>query len=87
MPQVASSAIKERARRLRAAGAAALERRLASEVGATREVLIESDRQGRTEHYLPVTISGGRPGEVRRLAVTGYDDARLSVHEPIWPMP
>jgi threonylcarbamoyladenosine tRNA methylthiotransferase MtaB len=87
MPQVASSAIKERAGRLRAAGEAALRRRLGSEVGATREVLIESDSQGRTEHYLPVAISGGRPGDVRRLMVTGHDHARLSVHEPIWPMP
>ena len=36
MPQVAGDVIKERAKRLRAAGEAALQRRLASEVGATR---------------------------------------------------
>jgi threonylcarbamoyladenosine tRNA methylthiotransferase MtaB len=79
MPQVASSAIKERARRLRAAGEAALQRRLASEVGATREVLVESESQGRTEHYLPVAIGGGVAGELRRLTISGHDDVRLIV--------
>jgi threonylcarbamoyladenosine tRNA methylthiotransferase MtaB len=44
-----------------------------------REVLIESDRLGRTEHYLPVAIAGETPGAVRRLAIAGHDGARLSV--------
>jgi len=79
MPQVAGNAIKERAKRLRAIGAAALRKRLASEVGATREVLIESDQQGRTEHFLPVAIAGETPGAVRRLAMTGHDGVRLAV--------
>src|SRR6266851_4045286 len=64
MPQVAGPAIKERARRLRAAGEAALRKRLAGEVGATREILIESATAGRTEHFLPVAISGETPGAV-----------------------
>jgi threonylcarbamoyladenosine tRNA methylthiotransferase MtaB len=79
MPQVTGPAIKERARRLRAAGEAALQKRLASEIGATREVLIESDRQGRTEHFLPVAINGATPGEVKLLAIAGHDGARLTV--------
>jgi len=77
MPQVAGGAIKERAKRLRAAGEAALRRRLASEIGAAREVLIESSKQGRTEHFLPVAISDDVPGVVRRATVTGHDGARL----------
>jgi threonylcarbamoyladenosine tRNA methylthiotransferase MtaB len=77
MPQVAGDAIKERARRLRATGEAALQRRLESEIGATREVLIESATQGRTEHFIPVTISGETPGAVRRLMIAGHDGARL----------
>ncbi|WGS20963.1 MULTISPECIES: tRNA (N(6)-L-threonylcarbamoyladenosine(37)-C(2))-methylthiotransferase MtaB [unclassified Bradyrhizobium] len=77
MPQVDGGAIKERAKRLRAAGEAALLRRLAAEVGATRDVLIESNRQGRTEHFLPVAIDGDVPGLVRRLMMTGHDGARL----------
>ena len=64
MPQVAGPAIKERARRLRAMGEAALRKRLASEIGATREVLIESATAGRTEHFLPVAIGGETPGAV-----------------------
>ena len=46
MPQVAGGEIKERAKRLRATGEAALRKRLAAEVGATREVLIESGDTG-----------------------------------------
>jgi threonylcarbamoyladenosine tRNA methylthiotransferase MtaB len=79
MPQVAGNVIKERARRLRAAGEAALRRRLASEVGATRHVLIESGTQGRTEHFIPVAIGGETSGTVRRLTITGNDGARLTV--------
>jgi threonylcarbamoyladenosine tRNA methylthiotransferase MtaB len=66
---------------LRATGEAALRKRLAAEVGATRAVLIESDTQGRTEHFLPVAIRGDAPGAVRSLVVTGNDGARLTVRE------
>ena len=66
MPQVAGEVIRERAKRLRATGEAALRKRLASETGATRQVLIESGKQGRTEHFLPVAIEGETPGAVRR---------------------
>src|SRR6202158_1732075 len=79
MPQVSGNAIKERARRLRATGEVALQRRLTSEVGRTRQVLIESATQGRTEHFLPVAISGGVPGAVRAFAITGNDGARVAV--------
>ncbi|UQD73249.1 tRNA (N(6)-L-threonylcarbamoyladenosine(37)-C(2))-methylthiotransferase MtaB [Bradyrhizobium japonicum] len=79
MPQVAGGAIKERAKRLRAAGEAALRRRLQEEVGTTRDVLIESDGQGRTEHYLPVAIAGERVGRVVPLMIAGSDGERLTV--------
>jgi threonylcarbamoyladenosine tRNA methylthiotransferase MtaB len=79
MPQVAGGEIKERAKRLRATGEAALRKRLASEIGATRDVLIESHRQGRTEHFLPVAIGGGAPGAVQSLVITGNDGALLTV--------
>jgi threonylcarbamoyladenosine tRNA methylthiotransferase MtaB len=79
MPQVEGGLIKERAARLRAAGDAALRRRLESEVGATRHVLIESATQGRTEHFLPVAIGGEMPGTVRQLTMAGHDGARLAV--------
>jgi threonylcarbamoyladenosine tRNA methylthiotransferase MtaB len=79
MPQVRGEAIKERARRLRATGDAALQRRLVAEVGSTRQVLIESDTQGRTEHFMPVAIAGELPGAVRTLVMKGHDGARLMV--------
>jgi threonylcarbamoyladenosine tRNA methylthiotransferase MtaB len=79
MPQVRGDVIKERARRLRATGDAALQRRLASEIGSTRQVLIESASQGRTEHFVPVAIAGETPGAVRTLVIKGHDGARLLV--------
>jgi threonylcarbamoyladenosine tRNA methylthiotransferase MtaB len=78
MPQVAGGAIKERAKRLRSAGEAALLQRLQAEIGATREVLIEGDGQGRTEHYLPVAIAGERMGSVMSLRIAGNDGERLT---------
>jgi threonylcarbamoyladenosine tRNA methylthiotransferase MtaB len=79
MPQVSGGTIKDRAKRLRTRGEAALQKRLTSEVGMTRQVLIESDKQGRTEHFLPVAISGETPGAVRPLTITGHDGKRLTV--------
>src|SRR6187399_410567 len=79
MPQVAGGEIKARAKRLRAVGEAALQRRLAAEVGATRQVLIESATQGRTEHFLPVAVSGETPGAVMPMAIKGHDGVRLMV--------
>jgi threonylcarbamoyladenosine tRNA methylthiotransferase MtaB len=79
MPQVRGDAIKDRAKRLRAAGETVLRRRLAAEIGATRQVLIESASQGRTEHFLPVAIAGETPGAVRTLAMKSHDGARLTV--------
>lgn len=78
MPQVAGPIIKGRAKRLRAAGEAALRQRLQAEIGATREVLIESEEQGRTEHYLPVAISGERVGRIMPLKIAASDGERLT---------
>jgi threonylcarbamoyladenosine tRNA methylthiotransferase MtaB len=79
MPQVPGDAIKARAKRLRSTSEAALQRRLASELGRTRHVLIESATQGRTEHFIPVAIAGETPGAVRALAIAGNDGTRLTV--------
>ena len=79
MPQVRGDVIRDRAKRLRARGDAALQRRLAADVGSTRQVLIESATQGRTEHFVPVAIAGDTPGAVRTLVMAGHDGARLTV--------
>jgi threonylcarbamoyladenosine tRNA methylthiotransferase MtaB len=78
MPQVSSGEIRERARRLRTIGDAALRRRLDFEVGQMREVLIESATTGRTEHFVPVAVAGQVPGTVKRRAIAGHDGARLT---------
>jgi threonylcarbamoyladenosine tRNA methylthiotransferase MtaB len=64
MPPVARDVVKERAKRLRAAGEAALRRHLQAEVGATRRVLVETDRLGRTEGFTSVRFARTprRPG-------------------------
>lgn len=79
MPQVNGNAIKARAKGLRAIGEAALQKRLALEIGAVRQVLIESPTQGRTEHFVPVAIADETPGAVRALRIAGHDGARLAV--------
>jgi threonylcarbamoyladenosine tRNA methylthiotransferase MtaB len=77
MPQVAGGEIRERAKRLREKGDAALRMRLAAEVGMTRDVLIESGTQGRTEHFLPVAIAGHAAGSVQQLTIVGQEAGRL----------
>ncbi len=57
MPQVAREVVKDRARRLREKGEAALRTRLDCEIGAQRRVLAESGNIGRTEQFLPVRLS------------------------------
>ena len=78
MPQVARAVVKERARRLREKGEEALRRHLASEVGARRQVLVETNDMGRTEHYLPARLAGpAEPGAIVRARVSGHDGRQL----------
>ncbi len=77
MPQVDGNVIRTRAKRLRVAGEIALKRRLESEVGKTRDVLIESASQGRTEHFIPVAIANADAGSVRTLMMAGVEGSRL----------
>ncbi|MCB1499991.1 MAG: tRNA (N(6)-L-threonylcarbamoyladenosine(37)-C(2))-methylthiotransferase MtaB [Bauldia sp.] len=77
MPEVDRVAVKERAARLRAAGEAALARHLDGERGATRQVLVERDGLGRTEHFTPADIGFGRPGDVVAARVIGHTGRAL----------
>ena len=78
MPQVAKAAIKERAARLRDTGDAAVAAYLASEVGRTRAVLMESTRKGRTEGFAEVTLAGDQPvGSIVTARITGHEAGRL----------
>jgi threonylcarbamoyladenosine tRNA methylthiotransferase MtaB len=51
MPVVEASVIKRRAALLRAKGEARLENYLNAQVGATRDILVETPLMGRTEHF------------------------------------
>src|SRR5262249_56632636 len=51
MPQISREVIKDRARRLREKGGAALRRHLDAQVGRRHRVLTESRELGRTEHF------------------------------------
>ncbi|MEM1100500.1 MAG: tRNA (N(6)-L-threonylcarbamoyladenosine(37)-C(2))-methylthiotransferase MtaB [Pseudomonadota bacterium] len=78
MPQVDGRAIKERAARLRAKGAEAAVAHLAAQVGTERDVLLESPRMGRTEHFAEVHFTTDQPvGAIRQVRIEGCSDKSL----------
>ena len=68
MPQVAREVVKERARRLRDKGEAALARHLSAEVGTRRMVLTESQGVGRTEGSRWCVSGAGAGRRIREAA-------------------
>jgi threonylcarbamoyladenosine tRNA methylthiotransferase MtaB len=78
MPQLPAAVVRERAARLRAAGAEALARHLAAQVGRSLPVLTEGPRSGRTGHFAEVAFAADRPaGRIVTARITGHDGARL----------
>jgi len=78
MPQIDRAVVKERARRLRAKGEAALRGYLDREVGARRRVLVESHALGRTEQFVPVRLAAPvQPGVILDLAIKAHDGRHL----------
>jgi threonylcarbamoyladenosine tRNA methylthiotransferase MtaB len=78
MPQVPVALRRERAARLRAAGADRLRGFLDSRIGATARVLVENDRSGRCEHYAAVRLDGDAPaGEVVTARIEARTGERL----------
>jgi threonylcarbamoyladenosine tRNA methylthiotransferase MtaB len=78
MPQLAREIVKARAQRLRERGALALRRHLDAEIGASRRVLIESHRQGRTEQFTLVLLAASaEPGAIVELKIDGHDGKQL----------
>jgi threonylcarbamoyladenosine tRNA methylthiotransferase MtaB len=71
MPQLDRAIVKERAARLREKGEAALASHLAAEQGAIRRVLVERGGGGHTEHFTPVRIAAGRPGDILAARIIG----------------
>ncbi|WP_019960274.1 tRNA (N(6)-L-threonylcarbamoyladenosine(37)-C(2))-methylthiotransferase MtaB [Woodsholea maritima] len=78
MPPVEGPVIKDRARRLREKGDAALRAHLQSMVGGRYEVLVEKPGLARAANFAPVRIdSPARAGALIRVDITGHDDAHL----------
>jgi threonylcarbamoyladenosine tRNA methylthiotransferase MtaB len=78
MPQLASDIVKDRARRLRAKGEAAMRRHLDAQVGLTRKVLTEFNGIGRTEHFTPVRLATSvTPGMILDLTFAGHNGRQL----------
>jgi len=79
MPRLPKTLVRERAARLRAEGAVALERSLRARVGTEAQVLIEQPGFGRSEHYAPVTVAcEAVRGAVARVRLTGTSAERLT---------
>ena len=70
MPAVPVAVRRERAARLRAAGAAQRAPFLAAQVGREVAVLAETDDGGHTEHFAPVRIAAV-PGRLLRARIVG----------------
>ncbi len=78
MPQLDGGTIKQRARRLRDKGDAALRRHLDDEIGATRRVLTERGGIGRTEQFTCVRLAvPAEPGIMLDVIVGGHDGRQL----------
>jgi len=78
MPQVPHGVIRERAKRLREAGALRLRQHLDRQVGHKLSVLAERGGIGRAEDFTPVRLAAeSPPGAMHRLAITGHDGHKL----------
>ena len=77
MPAVPGDVVKQRARRLRAAGEARAEKHLARQVGRRLEVLMERSGSGRAEDFTPVKVAGVEAGEIVPVRVRKLRDGHL----------
>jgi threonylcarbamoyladenosine tRNA methylthiotransferase MtaB len=78
MPPVKGLVIKDRARRLREAGDAALQRHLERQVGRVLNGLVERDGFARADDFTEIAFTGAAPvGEIIRMRITGVEGARV----------
>jgi threonylcarbamoyladenosine tRNA methylthiotransferase MtaB len=77
MPQLPMAERRERAGRLRAAGAAAERRFLERQRGRLERVLIERPGRGHAESFAEVETAAGAPGEILELRIAGYRGRHL----------
>ena len=77
MPATPVQLRRERAARLREAGAVNAHAFHTMLIGAEAAILAETETAGHTEHFAPVRITG-RPGEMLRARITGADARGLT---------
>lgn len=77
MPQVAREIVKARAKRLRAAGAAALQRHLQNQIGRRLVVLTERGGVARAEDFTPVKTPDAEAGRLIEVEISGVEDEAL----------
>ena len=78
MPQLRRDLVKDRARRLREAGEAALVRHLDRQIGRTLDGLVEKDGLARADDFTEIAFEGVVPiGEISPFVVTAHDGKRL----------
>ena len=78
MPQVNGAIIKARAEQLRIEGQKALRRHLQAQIGMRHNVLIESQRLGRTEGFTPVAFGADQtPGAIISVIPLAAGDQEL----------
>ena len=79
MPPVKGPVIKDRARRLREAGEAALQRHLARQVGRVLNGLVEKAGVARADDFTEIAFVGDAPvGEIMAMRVTGVAGGRVT---------
>ncbi len=79
MPQVDGRLIKERAKKLRDAGASRSTAFLNSRIGQTENVLMETETRGRTEQFAEITMAApARAGEIVKTKVVNTAGALLT---------
>jgi threonylcarbamoyladenosine tRNA methylthiotransferase MtaB len=78
MPQLDREVVKDRARRLRDKGEAALAAQLARQVGMRRSVLVEMGNVGHTAQFMPVRLARPTaPGIILDLTIAGHNGRQL----------
>lgn len=79
MPQVAPIIRKERAALLRDKGEAQMRKFLTSHVGFTRQIVVEQNNIGRTEHFAEVILDQTlEPGTLHRIQTFGIENNKLT---------
>ncbi|WP_457581652.1 tRNA (N(6)-L-threonylcarbamoyladenosine(37)-C(2))-methylthiotransferase MtaB [Ensifer canadensis] len=79
MPQIDRALVKDRAARLRAAGAALYTRHLEDMVGSKQTLLVENNGLAHTENFTLVDAAGLKPRALVPVTITGHNGKHLTM--------